>query len=296
MKSIFEWVSRSWITDELWAFALDDPRVTTKAAAMMTAASSTAPLTMNAHPGMPPLLPLLGAMPSPVPSRFARRSFVSCFLALPILSDDSDGRNAGTAPILAGHVDMDARAVRARNRRRGLARHTGNAARARPGPPAPAAPGSGARDRAQGGPQPRDRGWHRASHDRGERDRTRPPRELGQGPPRRRRAEGGDPGGDDRPAGGPRLRARSKRAPGSLRADAHPPFGRHPGRRLADAVMSDPEPRYCPYCGEPLGSFFGNRLADGSRWCERCQESFRVSIVNLDEGSEEAPGETEGAP
>src|SRR5690348_10869476 len=182
------------MTDELWAFAFDDPRVTTKAAAMITAASSTAPLTMKAHPGIPPpLLPLLGAMPSPVPSRFARRSFVSCFLALPILSDDSDGPNAGTAPILAGHVDMDARAVRARNRRRGLARHPGDAARARPGTAAPAAPGSGARDRAQGGPQPRDRGWHRAPHDRGERGRPRPPRELGRGPPRRCRAEGGDP-------------------------------------------------------------------------------------------------------
>ena len=61
--------------------------------------------------------------------------------------------------------------------------------------------------------------------------------------------------------------------------------------------MSDvSEPRYCPFCGQPLGSFFGNRLADGSHWCERCQESFRVSIVNLDEGSEEAPGDTEGAP
>jgi hypothetical protein len=54
--------------------------------------------------------------------------------------------------------------------------------------------------------------------------------------------------------------------------------------------MNDPEPRYCPFCGEPLGSFFGNRMADGSRWCERCQESFRVSIVNVDEGSEEGSG------
>src|SRR6185437_15578430 len=188
MKSIFEWVNRSWITDELWAFALDDPRVTTKAAAMMTAASSTAPLTMKAHPGMPPLLPLLGAMPSPVPSRFARRSFVSCFFALPILSHDSDGRNAGTAPILAGHVDMDARAVRARDRRRGLAWHPGDAARPRAGAAAPAAPGSGARDRSQGWPEPRDRGRGRTPHDRRERDRTRPPRELGEGPSRRRRA------------------------------------------------------------------------------------------------------------
>jgi transcription elongation factor Elf1 len=47
---------------------------------------------------------------------------------------------------------------------------------------------------------------------------------------------------------------------------------------------SAPEPRFCPFCGQPLGSFFGNRMTDGSRWCEGCQESFRVSIVNLSEG------------
>jgi hypothetical protein len=54
------------------------------------------------------------------------------------------------------------------------------------------------------------------------------------------------------------------------------------------------EPRYCPFCGQPLGSFFGNRITDGSHWCEHCQESFRVSIVNLDEGSD-SPREGEGA-
>ena len=54
------------------------------------------------------------------------------------------------------------------------------------------------------------------------------------------------------------------------------------------------EPRFCPFCGQPLGSFFGNRIADGSRWCEGCQESFRVSIVNLDEGTD-SPTDGEGA-
>ncbi len=44
------------------------------------------------------------------------------------------------------------------------------------------------------------------------------------------------------------------------------------------------EPRFCPFCGQPLGSFFGNRMTDGSRWCEGCQESFRVCVVNLGEG------------
>jgi hypothetical protein len=55
--------------------------------------------------------------------------------------------------------------------------------------------------------------------------------------------------------------------------------------------MSEREPetpavRFCPYCGEPLGSFFGVRLADGSCWCERCQESFRVTNVNDSETTE----------
>jgi len=55
-----------------------------------------------------------------------------------------------------------------------------------------------------------------------------------------------------------------------------------------------PEPRFCPFCGQPLGSFFGNRMTDGSRWCEGCQESFRVFVVNLSEGRD-PPNDGEGA-
>ena len=33
-------------------------------------------------------------------------------------------------------------------------------------------------------------------------------------------------------------------------------------------------PRYCPYCGEPVGWFFGRFTTDGGVWCERCQEWF----------------------
>jgi hypothetical protein len=47
-----------------------------------------------------------------------------------------------------------------------------------------------------------------------------------------------------------------------------------------------PAVRYCPYCGQPLGSFFGARLANGGHWCEPCQESFRVSNVEEDESAE----------
>jgi hypothetical protein len=59
----------------------------------------------------------------------------------------------------------------------------------------------------------------------------------------------------------------------------------------------DPAPaaRFCPFCGQPLGSFFGNRMTDGSLWCEGCQESFRVTIVNLDEGTDGPRTNGEGA-
>lgn len=55
--------------------------------------------------------------------------------------------------------------------------------------------------------------------------------------------------------------------------------------------MSDPaEPplavTHCPYCGQPLGSFFGNRLTTG-HWCDRCQTAF--AVTELDD-----PGEPEG--
>ena len=42
--------------------------------------------------------------------------------------------------------------------------------------------------------------------------------------------------------------------------------------------MSDERerPRFCPFCGEPVGSFFGHQGADGTCWCERCQDWFRA--------------------
>jgi hypothetical protein len=36
-----------------------------------------------------------------------------------------------------------------------------------------------------------------------------------------------------------------------------------------------PAVTHCPFCGQTLGSFFGNHLVDG-HWCERCQEAFAV--------------------
>ena len=33
-------------------------------------------------------------------------------------------------------------------------------------------------------------------------------------------------------------------------------------------------PHFCPFCGEPVGSFFGRFEASGAVWCERCQDWF----------------------
>jgi hypothetical protein len=48
---------------------------------------------------------------------------------------------------------------------------------------------------------------------------------------------------------------------------------------MADDDASADRPRYCPYCGEPVGWFFGRFTADGGVWCERCQDWFRVARI-----------------
>jgi uncharacterized protein YbaR (Trm112 family) len=52
---------------------------------------------------------------------------------------------------------------------------------------------------------------------------------------------------------------------------------------MSEARDAPPVVAFCPYCGDPLGSFFGTRLADGERVCERCGECFRIIHVDLDE-------------
>ena len=52
--------------------------------------------------------------------------------------------------------------------------------------------------------------------------------------------------------------------------------------------MAD-RPRFCPYCGEPIGSFFGHQGDDGTCWCERCQEWFRAERVEPDEAPGDSP-------
>jgi hypothetical protein len=38
-------------------------------------------------------------------------------------------------------------------------------------------------------------------------------------------------------------------------------------------------PSWCPFCGDPVGSFFGRFADHGAVWCERCSDWFRVERV-----------------
>jgi hypothetical protein len=53
--------------------------------------------------------------------------------------------------------------------------------------------------------------------------------------------------------------------------------------------MAHPAVRFCPYCGQPLGSFFGARIEGDAAWCDRCQECFRVENVEDSEDTIDAP-------
>jgi hypothetical protein len=49
---------------------------------------------------------------------------------------------------------------------------------------------------------------------------------------------------------------------------------------VSEPAEGPPVVAFCPYCGEPLGSFFGTRLAGGERVCDRCGECFQVVRVD----------------
>jgi hypothetical protein len=43
--------------------------------------------------------------------------------------------------------------------------------------------------------------------------------------------------------------------------------------------------RFCPFCGAPVGSFFGRSDVTGAVWCEACEGWFDVRRVD-DEGTD----------
>jgi hypothetical protein len=62
---------------------------------------------------------------------------------------------------------------------------------------------------------------------------------------------------------------------------------------MAERSSAHPAVRFCPYCGQPLGSFFGARIEGGGACCDRCGECFRVISVNESEDFDDVP---EGTP
>jgi hypothetical protein len=63
---------------------------------------------------------------------------------------------------------------------------------------------------------------------------------------------------------------------------------------MAQGSSAHPTVRFCPYCGQPLGSFFGARIEGGGACCDRCGECFRVISVNESEDSDDVPEGTPG--
>ena len=46
-------------------------------------------------------------------------------------------------------------------------------------------------------------------------------------------------------------------------------------------------PQYCPFCGSAVGSFFGRFDTADAVWCERCEEWFNATRVEV--GNEPDP-------
>lgn len=44
--------------------------------------------------------------------------------------------------------------------------------------------------------------------------------------------------------------------------------------------------RFCPFCGAPVGSFFGRQDVTGAIWCESCEGWFTARLLD-DEGTDE---------
>jgi hypothetical protein len=63
---------------------------------------------------------------------------------------------------------------------------------------------------------------------------------------------------------------------------------------MAQGSSAHPAVRFCPYCGQPLGSFFGARIEGDGACCDRCGECFRVFSVNESEDFDDVPEGTPG--
>jgi transcription elongation factor Elf1 len=59
---------------------------------------------------------------------------------------------------------------------------------------------------------------------------------------------------------------------------------------MPERSTGHPAVRFCPFCGQPLGSFFGARIEGGAACCDRCGECFRVLDVEVEEDIDDAPG------
>jgi hypothetical protein len=64
---------------------------------------------------------------------------------------------------------------------------------------------------------------------------------------------------------------------------------------MGQSSEAHPSVRYCPYCGQPLGSFFGHRIEGEAFWCDACAECFRVDHVVHSEDTNDVPGQASGA-
>ncbi len=55
-----------------------------------------------------------------------------------------------------------------------------------------------------------------------------------------------------------------------------------------DGAAEDERAHFCPWCGTPVGSFFGRFGVDGATWCDRCESWFRAIRCDADDDD---PGE-----
>jgi hypothetical protein len=55
---------------------------------------------------------------------------------------------------------------------------------------------------------------------------------------------------------------------------------------VTEGVDSGDRARFCPFCGTPVGSFFGRHDAERATWCDRCEGWFRADRVDDEDAPE----------